>query len=136
MIEWEIFSPNKKSAMVKTKPTETIPSEVRGKLAKHLLVDGYDLVYDLERSRGSYLYDSLRGETFLDFFSFFATNPVGFNHPRVREEAFRRKLGDVAIHNPSNSDIYTVEMAQFVDTFGRDGEAAKLALEGWRAAGS
>jgi len=105
--------------MVKTKPPETRPNEVRGKLAKHLLVDGYDLVYDLELSRGSYLYDSLRGETFLDFFSFFATNPVGFNHPRVREEAFRRKLGDVAIHNPSNSDIYTVEMADFVETFSR-----------------
>lgn len=105
--------------MVKTRSKPTSPSEVRAKLAKHILADGFDLVFDLERSQGSYLYDSLHGETFLDFFSFFATNPVGHNHPRMREESFRRRLAEVAIHNPSNSDIYTVEMADFVDTFSR-----------------
>ncbi len=103
--------------MVKTRSTATSPSDVRAKLAKHILADGYDLVFDLARSEGSYLYDSLHGDSFLDFFSFFATNPVGLNHPRMREESFRRKLADVAIHNPSNSDIYTVEMADFVETF-------------------
>ncbi len=106
--------------MVKTRSTVTSPSDVRAKLAKHILADGYDLVFDLERSEGSYLYDSLHGDSFLDFFSFFATNPVGLNHPRMREESFRRRLADVAIHNPSNSDIYTVEMADFVETFSRE----------------
>ena len=105
--------------MVKTRSIATSPSDVRAKLAKHILADGYDLVFDLERSQGSYLYDSLHQESFLDFFSFFATNPVGHNHPRVTEESFRRKLAEVAIHNPSNSDIYTVAMADFVETFSR-----------------
>jgi L-lysine 6-transaminase len=38
----------------------------------------------------------------------------------MRDESFRRKLADIAIHNPSNSDIYTVEMADFVETFARE----------------
>jgi L-lysine 6-transaminase len=32
---------------------------------------------------------------------------------------FIKKMGELAINNPTNSDIYTVEMAEFVDTFGK-----------------
>jgi hypothetical protein len=32
---------------------------------------------------------------------------------------FKNILGTVAVHNPANSDIYTVEMAKFVATFER-----------------
>jgi L-lysine 6-transaminase len=95
------------------------PADVHGTLKKHMLVDGLDLVFDLKRSQGAYIYDSRNGRRFLDFFSFFATQPVGLNHPRMLEPAFREKMAEVAIHNPSNSDVYTVEMAQFVDTFDR-----------------
>ena len=59
------------------------------------------------------------GRDFLDCFSYFATNPIGHNHPGVRAPAFVERLGRVAVHNPSNSDFYTVEMARFVDTFSR-----------------
>jgi hypothetical protein len=34
------------------------------------------------------------------------------------------------------ANVSEAEMRAFVDTFGRDGEAAKLALDGWREAGS
>ncbi len=95
------------------------PADVHGTLRKHMLVDGLDLVFDLKRSQGSYIYDSRNGRRFLDFFSFFATQPVGLNHPRLVEPSFREKMAEVAIHNPSNSDVYTVEMAEFVDTFDR-----------------
>ena len=54
------------------------------------------------------------GRDFLDCFSYFATNPIGHNHPGVRDPAFVERLGRVAVHNPSNSDFYTVEMARFV----------------------
>ena len=84
-----------------------------------MLVDGLDLVFDLKRSQGAYIYDSRNGRRFLDFFSFFATQPVGLNHPKLLEPAFREKMAEVAINNPSNSDVYTVEMAEFVDTFDR-----------------
>ncbi len=95
------------------------PADVHATLGKHLLADGLSLVFDLERSQGAYVYDSRNGRRFLDLFSFFATYPVGINHPRMHEADFEKKMARVAIQNPSNSDIYTVEMAEFVDTFGR-----------------
>jgi L-lysine 6-transaminase len=102
------------------------PADVHGTLRKHMLVDGMDLVFDLKRSQGSYIYDSRNGRRFLDFFSFFATQPVGFNHPKMHETAFKEKMAEVAIQNPSNSDIYTVEMAEFVETFSRVGIPEEL----------
>jgi L-lysine 6-transaminase len=95
------------------------PTDVHGTLRKHMLVDGLDLVFDLKRSQGAYIYDSQHGRRFLDFFSFFATQPVGLNHPRLVEPAFKERMAEIAIHNPTNSDVYTVEMAEFVDTFDR-----------------
>lgn len=102
------------------------PADVHQTLRKHMLVDGLDLVFDLERSQGSYLYDSKSGRRFLDFFSFFATQPVGINHPKLRSPEFMKRMGEVSIQNPSNSDIYTVEMAEFVETFDRVGIPEEL----------
>ena len=97
------------------------PADVHSALEKHMLVDGLDLVLDLERSQGSHLYDSREGRRFVDFFSFFATNPVGINHPKMRDPDFMQRMAETAIHNPSNSDIHTVPMTQFVETFARLG---------------
>jgi len=41
------------------------------------------------------------------------------NHPKLMEAEFLEKLQLAAIHKPSNSDIYTTLMAEFVDTFAR-----------------
>ena len=41
------------------------PADVHGTLKKHMLVDGLDLVFDLKRSQGSYIYDSRNGRRFL-----------------------------------------------------------------------
>jgi len=95
------------------------PASVHEVLGRHLLVDGLDLVLDLEQSRGRRLKDARSGRWFLDLFSCFATLPVGLNHPRMREAGFQAKLLRAARANPTNSDIYTVEMAEFVETFGR-----------------
>ena len=95
------------------------PDKVHETIAKHMLADGYDFVLDLEKSEGVYIYDSRHGKRLLDFFSFFATNPVGMNHPGMKTPEFTQKLLRAALHNPSNSDVYTVEMAEFVDTFAR-----------------
>ncbi len=95
------------------------PGEVHATLARHMLADGYDIVLDLEKSQGRRLYDA-RGERWLlDMFSFFATLPVGINHPMLRDPDFTERLNRAARVNPTNSDIYTVEMAEFVATFGR-----------------
>ena len=95
------------------------PGEVHETIAGHMLADGFDVVLDLENSRGARLHDSRSGKSFLDLFTCFASSPIGYNHPRMREPEFVDKLGRVAVNKPSNSDLYTVEMAEFVDAFGR-----------------
>src|SRR3546814_3026078 len=66
------------------------------------------------------LFDSAHDRKILDFFTCFASMPVGYNHPgMVKDEAFRKNLLLAALTNPSNSDIYTRQYAQFLDTFAR-----------------
>lgn len=95
------------------------PDKVHETIGEHMLADGFDVVFDLEKSKGSYLHDSRTGKSYLDFFTCFASSPIGFNHPKMRDPEFVAKLGRVAVNKPSNSDLYTVEMAEFVDAFGR-----------------
>jgi L-lysine 6-transaminase len=96
------------------------PAEVRASLARSILADGLDLVLDLDRSAGSYLVDARNGERYLDMFTFFASSALGMNHPALdADEDFRAELCQAAVNKPSNSDVYSVPMAQFVDTFAR-----------------
>jgi len=94
---------------------------VHATLGRHILADGYDMVLDVDRSHGRRLWDARRGRAVLDMFSFFATAPVGLNHPKMADPVFREKLMRAALANPTNSDIYTLEFAEFVETFGRVG---------------
>ncbi|MFC0446661.1 L-lysine 6-transaminase [Rhodococcus jostii] len=95
-------------------------SRVHDVLRERILVDGFDLVLDLERSRGTHLVDLRDGTSYLDMFGFFASSALGMNHPELADDdAFRRELAAAAINKPSNSDIYTVPMARFVETFAR-----------------
>lgn len=96
------------------------PDEVHHVLGRSILADGMDLVLDLEESRGCYLVDARTGRRYLDMFTFFASSALGMNHPALADDpAFRDELAAAAINKPSNSDIYTVPMARFVDTFAR-----------------
>ncbi len=97
------------------------PEQVHDSLRRHMLVDGFDFVFDTRKSKGCRLVDARTGRTYLDFFSFFASSPVGINHPRMSTPEFREGLIDAGTNNPSNSDVYTVIMAEFVETFGRIG---------------
>lgn len=97
--------------------TELSPKDVLDALSKHILVDGYHVVMDLEKSRGAYLYDARSGRPLLDFFTNFATFPIGYNHPKMEEPEFQEKLLHAARTKPANSDIYTSLYADFVDTF-------------------
>ena len=92
------------------------PAEVFDALRPHMLVDGFHLVMDLDRSSGSWIVDARNGRQYLDFYTFFATAPLGHNHPRLTEPGFQRKLGAVAVNKPA-SDIYTTEFAEWVATF-------------------
>jgi L-lysine 6-transaminase len=96
------------------------PADVHDTLRRHLLVDGYELVLDTARSRGSWLVDARDGTRYLDLFTSFASAPLGMNPPQlVGDTGFLADLLRVAVNKPANSDLYTVEMAAFVDTFAR-----------------
>lgn len=96
------------------------PEKVHETLKKYMLVDGFDFVLDLKKSKGCQIYDSRKNKYMLDCFSFFASSPLGCNHPKLYNPEFIKKIGEVAVNNPTNSDIYTVEMAEFVDTFKKE----------------
>jgi L-lysine 6-transaminase len=95
------------------------PAEVHNVLSRHMLADGYDIVMDLKKSKGSWVFDSRRGRNVLDFFTNFASVPVGYNHPKMDTPEFRERIADAAVNKPANSDIYTTFMAEFVETFAR-----------------
>ena len=96
------------------------PDDVREVLSRSILADGLDFVLDVERSAGSYLVDARTGARYLDMFTFFASSALGMNHPALADdEAFRAELAAAAVNKPSNSDVYSVAMARFVDTFAR-----------------
>lgn len=101
---------------------EITPSSVHELLSKHMLADGMKMVLDMERSSGSRLYDQLHDRSLIDFFGFFASNALGMNHPKLlNDEAFLKRLKEAALNKVTNSDVYTLHMARFVDTFSRVG---------------
>jgi L-lysine 6-transaminase len=96
------------------------PDRVHEVLARSILADGLDLVLDLDRSAGSYLVDARDGRRYLDMFTFFASSALGMNHPALAyDDEFREELAEAAVNKPSNSDVYSVPMARFVETFAR-----------------
>ena len=100
--------------------TRLTPDEVHEVLATHLLTDPAALVVDLERSRGSRVVDARTGTRYLDLYTFFASSPLGFNHPGLADDpGFVAELGQVALHKPANPDVYTTAYADFVATFAR-----------------
>ncbi|KAA0118095.1 L-lysine 6-transaminase [Mycolicibacterium sp. P9-22] len=102
------------------RPDQISAREVHDVLGRNMLADGMDLVLDLARSRGSVLVDARDGRRYLDMFTFFASSALGMNHPALADdENFRAELAQAAVNKPSNSDIYTVPMARFVEAFAR-----------------
>jgi L-lysine 6-transaminase len=96
------------------------PSDVYHILQRRILRDGLDLVMDLEKSHGVWIYDKLHNRELLDFFGCYATIPLGYNHPKMTEdENFLKHLLHAAIINPTNADIYTEEYAHFMQVFER-----------------
>jgi L-lysine 6-transaminase len=97
------------------------PQQAMGTLKRWMLVDGFDVLLDFDRSSGCTIVDQQTGRAFLDMFSMVASNPLGMNHPALTDKAFLETIGRAAVQNPSNSDIYSAETAAFVDLFTRLG---------------
>lgn len=94
--------------------------QVHETLSRHLLTDGFKLVFDTAASQGSWLVDARDGTRYLDCYTFFASAPLGANHPDlVGDPAFMAKLAEVAVNKPANPDIYSIPLAEFTETFTR-----------------
>jgi L-lysine 6-transaminase len=99
--------------------TRVAPTDVHDVLKKHLLVDGFHLVLDLDRSHGPFLWDSYRGRDVLDLFGSFSTCALGYNHPKMTTPEFKAHILPAAINKLANSDIYTTYLAEFAEAFSR-----------------
>ncbi len=95
------------------------PEAVVTALEKHVLVDGFRVVIDLEKSRGSRLVDAASGRELIDLYGFYGSQPVGFNHPRFEQPDVQRQLLLAARNKIANPDVYSTHYATFVDTFSR-----------------
>jgi len=93
------------------------PKSVHSTLQAAQLADGIPLVMDLQRSEGVYIHDASSGERYLDLFTNFASWPVGYAHPMMRDPEFLAELTLAAETKVANSDIYTTQMADFVQAF-------------------
>jgi len=95
------------------------PSRVLSTLDGHILLDGFKIVLDLEKSRGSYLVDAVNGHRLIDLYGFFGSLTVGFNHPYFDQPEVQRDLLRAAKAKVANSDVYSAAYAEFVETFAR-----------------
>ena len=93
------------------------PKNTKDNISKHMLADGMSQIIDLEKSHGSWLVDGRDNRPYLDLFSMFASLSVGYNHPYILEN--KERLLTSALNKPTNSDVYSVEMAEFVKTMNR-----------------
>src|SRR6266513_3073847 len=94
-------------------------TNVLQKIGQHVLLDGFKIVVDLDKSRGSYLYDTAGNRRLIDVYGFFGSMPVGFNHPYFDDPEVQQDLLRAAKFKVANSDIYSQSYAEFIDTFAR-----------------
>jgi len=94
-------------------------SSVLQNLERHVLLDGFKIVIDLEKSRGSYLHNAVSDQHLIDLYGFFASNPIGFNHPHFERAEVKSDLLRAAQIKVANSDVYSAAFAEFVETFAR-----------------
>src|ERR1700751_3156187 len=77
----------------KSKNRKTVaPSHVLDVLDKHILLDGFKIVLDQEKSRGSYLVNAANGHRLIDLYGFFGSLTIGFNHPYFDQPDVQRDL--------------------------------------------
>src|SRR5205823_7723679 len=95
------------------------PREVVPELEKHILVDGFKLVFDPEKSRGSRFVDAATDRELIDLYGFYASQPIGFNHPHFERPEVQADLLAAAKVKVANADVYTVQYATFIDAFAR-----------------
>jgi L-lysine 6-transaminase len=120
------ISPTAQEAAPPQSSVSIPPQGVIAELEQHILVDGFKLIFDLARSRGSRFVDAATGREWIDLYSFYASQPIGFNHPYFDRPQVKADLLAAAKVKVANSDVYTVQYATFVQTFARVAGMAPL----------
>jgi L-lysine 6-transaminase len=95
--------------------TRITPQEVHSIIKKFTIGDGHNIVVDTEKSHGSWIVDALTGKEYLDCYSQFASQPIGWNHPKLINELNR--FTPALTCKIANSDLYTIELAEFIQDF-------------------
>src|SRR6266404_3786640 len=114
----EAVSPRNRTAKSEKAKQISAP-QVLETIEQHVLLDGFKIVVDLDKSRGSYLHNAVDDRRLIDLYGFFGSMPVGFNHPHFDRPEVRRDLLRAAKIKIANSDIYSDGYAEFVATFER-----------------
>ena len=109
----------KKKAATQNAHSTLPPQKVIAELEQHILVDGFKLVFDLARSHGSWFVDAATGRELIDLYSFYASQPIGFNHPYFDRPEVKADLLAAAKIKVANADVYTVQYATFIREFAR-----------------
>ncbi len=115
----EAARPSQRRSTENKKSRRIDASHVLRELEQHILMDGFKIVIDLEKSRGSYLYDAATGHRLIDLYGFFGSLPIGFNHPYFEQPEVKEELLRAAKIKIANSDVYSENYAEFVETFAR-----------------
>jgi len=89
--------------------------DVINRLSKYIITDGFHVVVDPDRSQGSWIVDAETGREYLDCYSQFASQPLGWNYEPLLKA--REHLGEAALHKIANSDMYSVDYVEFVEKF-------------------
>jgi L-lysine 6-transaminase len=95
--------------------TQTEPNDVHEIMREFTIGDGEHIVIDREKSLGSYMVDARNGRRYLDCASQFASQALGWNHPKLVKAMAH--LGVTALHKYANSDYYSTDLADFVREF-------------------
>src|SRR5205823_11021172 len=86
------------------------PSKVLETIEQHVLLDGFKVVIDLDKSRGAYLHNAVSGKRLIDLYGFFGSMPIGFNHPYFDDPAVQRDLLRAAKVKIARSEEHTSEL--------------------------
>ena len=77
----------------------------------------HKLKIDLEKSHGSYLYDSNSQSEFLDFFGMYSALTFGYNHEMTKDESYQKDILRASTVKVTNCEMLTEEYEDFVREF-------------------
>ena len=93
----------------------------RRKNIKTTNITFHNILIDLEKSCGSYVYDINTKRHYLDFFGMYSSLPLGYNHSCFSTESFKRDMHTVSKLKVTNCEMSTPQLNSFVDKFSNFG---------------